>query len=77
MRGCMIDRQLKDEGTSYQKIKDDRRGELAINKLVTEKLAVVEVSELVGLAEPRSFTRAFKQWTGLTPRSYCKYQSLK
>jgi AraC-like DNA-binding protein len=50
---------------------------LAINKLVSEKLSVEEVSELVGFAEPRSFTRAFKKWTGLTPRSYCKYQSLK
>jgi len=77
MSSLMLYRKLKDEGTSYQKIKDDMRRELAINKLVTEKLSVEEVSELVGFAEPRSFTRAFKQWTGLTPRSYCKYQSLK
>ena len=77
MSSLMLYRKLKYEGTSYQKIKDDMRRELAINKLVTEKLSVEEVSELVGFAEPRSFTRAFKQWTGFTPRSYCKYQSVK
>jgi len=77
MSNLMLYRKLKEEGTTYQKIKDDMRRELAINKLVSEKLSVEEVSELVGFAEPRSFTRAFKKWTGLTPRSYSKYQSLK
>lgn len=66
-------RRLQQEGTSYQKIKDHVRREVAINKLVKEKLSVDEVSEIVGFAEPRSFTRAFKHWTGLTPRNYCKY----
>jgi AraC-like DNA-binding protein len=73
----MLYRRLKDEGTSYQKIKDNMRRELAISKLVKERLSVEEVSEIVGFAEPRSFTRAFKHWTGLTPRNYCKYQRLK
>ena len=53
------------------------RRELAIKKLVIEKLSVEEVSEIVGFAEPRSFTRAFKHWTGLTPRNYCKDQPKK
>lgn len=70
-------RRLKDEGTSYQKIKDNIRRETAIGKLVKGKLSVEEVSEIVGFIEPRSFTRAFKNWTGLTPRNYCKYQLLK
>ena len=66
-------RRLQQEGTSYQIIKDNIRREVAIDKLVKEKLSVDEVSEIVGFAEPRSFTRAFKHWTGLTPRNYCKY----
>lgn len=66
-------RRLQQEGTSYQIIKDNIRREIAIDKLVKEKLSVDEVSEIVGFAEPRSFTRAFKHWTGLTPRNYCKY----
>lgn len=66
-------RKLQQEGTSYQKIKDNIRREVAIHKLVKEKLSVDAVSEIVGFAEPRSFTRAFKHWTGLSPRNYCKY----
>ena len=70
-------RRLQQEGTSYQKIKDNIRREVAINKLAKEKLSVDQVSEIVGFVEPRSFTRAFKHWTGLTPRSYCKYHNNK
>jgi len=66
-------RRLQREGTSYQKIKDNIRREIAIDKLVNEKRSVDEVSDIVGFEESRSFTRAFKQWTGLSPRNYCKY----
>ncbi|MFL0796430.1 MAG: AraC family transcriptional regulator [Cellvibrionaceae bacterium] len=69
-----LQRHLKKTGTSYQKIKDSMRLEMAIQKLVNERLSVDEVSELVGFAESRSFTRAFKHWTGLSPRNYCKLQ---
>ncbi|MBT6320148.1 MAG: helix-turn-helix transcriptional regulator, partial [Porticoccaceae bacterium] len=37
-----------------------------------EKLSVEQVADIVGFTESRSFTRAFKHWTGLTPRAYCK-----
>ncbi len=68
-----LHRQLKHEGTSYQRIKDDIRRELALSKLTRERLPVHEVAEIVGFSEPRSFTRAFKHWTGLSPREYCKF----
>ena len=74
MSSLTLYRRLQYDGTSYQKIKDNIRREVAIKKLVKEKLSVDEVSEIVGFVEPRSFTRAFKHWTGLTPRNYCKYQ---
>ncbi len=70
-------RRLQQEGTSYQTIKDNVRREVAIDKLVKEGLSVDEVSEIVGFAEPRSFTRAFKHWTGLSPRNYCKYHKTR
>lgn len=67
-----LHRRLKQEGTSYQKIKDNTRREIALQKLLKENLTVNEVAELVGFSEARSFTRAFRQWTGLSPREYCK-----
>lgn len=67
-----LHRRLKQEGTSYQKIKDNVRREIALQKLVKESRTVNEVAELVGFSEARSFTRAFRQWTGMSPREYCK-----
>lgn len=67
-----LHRRLKQEGTSYQKIKDNTRREIALQKLVKDNMTVNEVAELVGFSEARSFTRAFRQWTGLSPREYCK-----
>lgn len=68
-----LHRRLKQEGVSYQRIKDNLRRDLALNKLVQERLPVHEVAEIVGFSEARSFTRAFKSWTGLSPREYCKF----
>ena len=70
-----LHRRLKESATSYQKIKDNLRREVAIQKLVVDKLSVEQVSEIVGFTESRSFTRAFKHWTGLTPRQHCKQKS--
>jgi AraC-like DNA-binding protein len=68
-----LHRKLKMEGTSYQRIKDGIRRDIAVTKLVKDRLPVKQVAEIVGFSEPRSFTRAFKHWTGLSPREYCKY----
>ena len=65
-------RHLQKEGTSYQHIKDNIRRERAIDLLTRQKLSVETVSDIIGFSEPRSFTRAFRQWTGLSPRNYCK-----
>ncbi len=70
-----LHRRLKESATSYQKIKDNLRREVAIQKLVNERLSVEQVADIVGFTEPRSFTRAFKHWTGLTPREYCKREA--
>ncbi|MEH6649737.1 MAG: AraC family transcriptional regulator [Motiliproteus sp.] len=63
-------RKLNSEGTSYPRIKDEIRRDLAIEKLVSQKQSVTEVARLLGFSEPRSFSRAFKSWTGLTPSAY-------
>ena len=68
-----LHRNLKREGTSYQQIKDAIRRDIAVSLLVKDRMRVNQVAEIVGFSESRSFTRAFKQWTGLSPREYCKY----
>ena len=63
-------RHLKEEGSSYQKIKDAIRRDIAIEKICVQNMAVHEVASFLGFTEPRSFTRAFKHWTGISPKRY-------
>jgi AraC-like DNA-binding protein len=63
-------RHLRNEGTLYQTVCDALRRDLAIEKLSLQRLSVADVAEQLGYAEPRSFSRAFKQWTRLAPGAY-------
>ncbi|AQA17682.1 hypothetical protein BST95_04960 [Halioglobus japonicus] len=63
-------RRLREEGTSYQQLKDDLRRDTAIYNLNRGVMSIEEVAESIGFSEPTSFFRAFKRWTGVTPRAY-------
>ena len=63
-------RRLKGENSSYQAIKDTLRKNHAIKLLNNKDLAINQVAREVGFNEPAGFTRAFKQWTGQTPKHY-------
>ena len=65
-----LHRRLRREGTSFQQVKTSLRRDLAVRFLVRERKSVIEIAELLGFAEPRSLSRAFKSWTGLSPREY-------
>lgn len=60
-------RALKLENTSLQTLKNDVRREYAIRLLKNSDQSVDAIAERCGFDEARSFTRAFKDWTGLTP----------
>jgi len=70
MSAQTLRRRLKRENTSYPVIKDEIRKDLAIEKLISQRRSVSEVAFLLGYTEPRSLSRAFKSWTGLTPSQY-------
>lgn len=63
-------RKLSLEGTNYQQIKDNLRHNLA-NKLLSSKtMTIKDISELLAFSEPRAFTRAYKQWSGICPKEF-------
>ncbi len=63
-------RKLKEHGCTYQKILDDVRKEMAISYLTHDDCQMQLVPYLVGYADNRAFQRAFKRWTGCSPRQY-------
>ena len=65
-------RRLLEEGTSYQKIKDDERKAAAINYMNAPQLSINDIAGLMGFDEPSAFFRSFKKWTGMTPGGYRK-----
>ena len=63
-------RKLNAEGMSYQRLKDDLRYSLANRWLDNQSLRIAEISRLLGFSEPRAFSRAYKQWSGQSPKEY-------
>ena len=68
-------RKLSDEGSSFQQIKDLIRRDRAIYLLTNQSLGVARIAQKVGFSDAAVFARAFKAWTGQTPRDYREHFS--
>lgn len=62
-------RRLKDEGTTFEAVLDGLRHKLAVSYLKGKKVSVNETAYLVGFSEPAAFSRAYKRWTGESPKA--------
>jgi AraC-like DNA-binding protein len=62
-------RRLKAEGVTFAEVLDDLRHRLALHYLGGRKVSVNETAYLVGFSEPAAFSRAFKRWTGMSPKA--------
>ncbi len=63
-----LKRMLAAENTNYQTVLDNTRRDLAIAYVRETDLAVGEIAYLTGFGSATAFQRAFKRWTGETPR---------
>lgn len=61
-------RQLKLEGTTFEETLDRVRHDLAM-RLLREGTTVTEIANRLGFSERSAFSRAFKRWTGRSPRA--------
>lgn len=61
-------RKLKSEDASYEQLLDGLRHRMALRYLSGGRVSVNETAYLVGFSEPAAFSRAFKRWTGKSPR---------
>jgi AraC-like DNA-binding protein len=69
-----LHRRLKAEGTSFRRILDSVRGELAAVFLREPHLGTAEVAYLLGYADAAAFHRAFRRLTGQTPLMFRRAQ---
>jgi AraC-like DNA-binding protein len=64
-----LQRRLQQEGSSFRAVVDDARLDLARVYLGEKNLSIADISYLLGYSDPAAFTRAFKRWTGRSPRA--------
>ena len=65
-----LQRRLKAEKTSFQKILKEVRAVLAVNYLSDERLKSLEIAMLLGYSNISTFTTAFKSWYDIPPAEY-------
>jgi AraC-like DNA-binding protein len=64
-----LNRRLAEEGTTFLRVVDETRRELAEELLAGRTHVVKEIADLLAFADVRSFHRAYRRWTGKTPRA--------
>lgn len=65
-----IRRLLRAEGATLAKIRENVRRDKAIRMLAASNATVETIADALGYGEARSFTRAFRQWTGSSPSGW-------
>ena len=63
-------RKLKAEGVTFEQVLDELRHKTALHCLSGEKASVKQTASLVGFSDRAAFSRAFKRWTGSSPRAH-------
>ncbi len=71
-----LSRRLQAEGTTFEKVLDALRHRMALEYLRARKVSVSQTAYLVGFSDPAAFSRAFKRWTGASPKSMRVPQAL-
>lgn len=63
-----LQRRLREEGTSFEAIKDDVRRDAAARYLSQPGIPLTRIASLLGYSEPSVLTRSCQRWFSSTPR---------
>jgi AraC-like DNA-binding protein len=63
-------RRLREEATSLRDLKEEAKLELARQELMRGRTPIKRIAELAGFRNEKSFSRAFRTWTGASPREF-------
>jgi AraC-like DNA-binding protein len=72
-----LQRTLAAEGTTFGALLDQTREVLARSYLDEGRYSVSDITYLLGFAGVSNFSRAFKRWTGESPRAYRSNRAAK
>lgn len=65
-----LEQKLDEENESFNGLVDDVRKELALARVRENEMSLGEIAFVLGFTQTSTFHRAFKRWTGTTPREY-------
>jgi len=65
-----LQRRLQDSGSSFQRVLDEARHQMARYYLSNSALELNEAAYLLGFEDPSSFGRAFRSWEGMPPSDW-------
>ncbi|CAM3738329.1 AraC family transcriptional regulator [Parendozoicomonas haliclonae] len=65
-----LSRRLSAEGCSFKQLQEQSRCQVAMEKLCNSSLTSKQLAELLGFNDESAFARAFRRWTGHSPREY-------
>ena len=63
-------RRLRTTGTTFQQLLDEARSQLASQLLHDTRAPIARIAASLGYRDPTIFARAFRRWTGSTPRQF-------
>src|SRR2546425_541602 len=69
-----LQRRLQDEGSSFQRVLEEARHQLARHYLNNSVLELNEAAYLLGYEDANSFVRAFRTWEGVPPARWRERQ---
>jgi AraC-like DNA-binding protein len=65
-----LQKRLAEQETIFSEIVEKQRIDIARHALITRSKKLVEVAYSLGYADQTGFGRAFKRWTGVTPKEF-------
>ncbi|MDX1599625.1 MAG: AraC family transcriptional regulator ligand-binding domain-containing protein, partial [Marinobacter sp.] len=67
-----LQRRLQAEGVVFRELVESIRQQHARRLLAIRQKSIGQVSDLLGYSDVTNFSRAFRRWTGCSPRDYMK-----
>jgi AraC-like DNA-binding protein len=67
---AVLMREFSMHGISFKSLVEDVRRDLAISYMKQRQLPLSEIALLLGYSELSAFSRAFRRWTGRSPRAF-------